>query len=426
MSRILILSASPHRDKVIDDQIAHELRKMGNEVWVRACLREGRPAVLELKPDVVVLPPIRNPYSRDVAEQLKKWGCGVITRHTEASCDWKDYKKMTPEQQQGILGVCMYFVDVELVWSSDEAQILNKRPARFKAIPVGALTCDIYMRDRETRKAIAPTPTRAEFNKKYKFSGKKKNLLIACPWGFADAAPDLRIDDLAAAAKEDEAKAAHIAMIKAVQEKLSDKWNVLVTLHPGIKPELYTKELTLPIDTESTSYELLSNADALIHGGSTMAINAHQLNIPAFQFQDQNCFKSYGWFDDPDTALSRISPKFTDAEKLIKAFKGLRRKSNANKKQLAELAAGRYGAMDGKATLRSAEIINQVSGKFVMCWPDSTYDYNQPGIAYKKVDDCLQQVGCNVCKHTYYVVKENTKQADSFSCPWCCARTFAK
>ena len=98
--KVLILTASPQRDAIIDRQLMDELKKRGHEAWVRPCLREGRDSVLELKPDIVVVPPIRNPYSRDFVETCKGWGIGVITRHTEASCSWQDFNAMDAQDRQ--------------------------------------------------------------------------------------------------------------------------------------------------------------------------------------------------------------------------------------------------------------------------------------------------------------------------------------
>ncbi|MHC4489694.1 MAG: hypothetical protein ACYSW7_11055 [Planctomycetota bacterium] len=192
--KVLILTASPVRDRYIDKLIARELTTLGSEVRIHPCLREGRDATLEFLPDVVVVPPIRNIYARDLAEQLKKWKCGVITRHTEPSCSWQDWKRMNEKQKMEILGRWPYMVDMELVWSQDEAEILNKRQhVPFRAMPVGSFSADVY----KNKDYVRELKKKSAFNAKWKFNSKKKTLLIASPWGFADTAPDLHIDDIA-------------------------------------------------------------------------------------------------------------------------------------------------------------------------------------------------------------------------------------
>ena len=269
--KILILTASPIRDKVVDDLIAEELRRRGNKVWVKACLRQGRQSALKFKPDVCVMPPIRNVHSRDMVEVMKRWGMGVVSRHTEPSCDWPDFKRMNPKEKAAILGPWPYRVDMELVWSPDEAEILNKRGVPFKTFPIGAVACDVFFREDLINKAR----DRTAFNLKYKFDDSKKNLLIASPWGFADSAPDLRVDETTEAKQDIAGRDRHFDMISKVANSLRDKWNILISVHPGVAEEPYKElanRLQVPLDVASPSFELKVNSDALIHAGSTMAI----------------------------------------------------------------------------------------------------------------------------------------------------------
>ena len=427
--KILILTASPVRDRVIDQQIADELIKMGNQVWVKPCLREGRKTILELRPDVVVVPPIRNPYSRDMAHVLKRWGCGVISRHTEASCDWTDFKRLVNAEKANLLGRWPYEVDVELVWGADEAQILTQmRKAPFPAIAVGSFAVDIYFKD-DLKERF---PKRPAFNTKYKLDPKKKNLLIASPWGFADSAPDLSINEMVKFGKEKTWQTRHLEMIKLLHAL--PKWNIIVTLHPGVVAAPYKKELDglgIPIDITSTATELLVNMDALIHAGSTMAMEAHFLNIPAYQFGDVN-METPNWFANPDSPLSKISPYFKTQEDLLNVFKKYRRRSNANKETLKVLENGRYGKMDGQATKRAAQIINKVKGNFKHCWPESTSDYsiqapaNRLGenvipIVTRNLGDMCRQVPCGVCGKLLFILNTSVEE---LCCPHCGVRTY--
>lgn len=402
--KILILTASPVRDKYIDQLIAEHLRKMGHTVWVRPCIREGRQAVLEVEPDVVVVPPIRNPYSRDFVGVLKSWNLGVVSRHTEPSCDWQDFKKMTEQQVKDIMGRWTYVVDKELVWSQDEREILSRRRAPFPVIDVGAFPVDVY----KNEEIKATIPSRKVYNQKYKFNSKKKNLLIASPWGFADFAPDLKIDETDEARLDAEGRDKHLAMIKQVAECLSDKFNILVTIHPGVLEEPY-KQLGLPLDSKSTMIELLLNNDALIHAGSNAAISSHLLNIPAFQYGDVNVKSSTSWWSVGESPISRVSPYYSDVSKLIADLGKIEVKTNANKKAIRELEKGRYGKMDGKATERAAKEIAKVNGKFVMCWPKSTEDYDQL-LIFKNTNRMIDAGFCSVCKSQFFIVKNRWRQ----------------
>jgi surface carbohydrate biosynthesis protein len=414
--KILILSASPQRDFIIDALISEELKALGNDVWVRPCMREGRKSILELTPDIVVLPPIKQPYSRDMCETIKRFGCGLVVRHTEASCDWSDWKKMTPYQKQEIMGGFPYVCDVELLWSEDEAQILSQRRSPFPVVPVGAFGMDIYFRDDKASRF----PPRQAFNEKWKLDQNKKTLLITCAWGFADTAPDLQVDEMRAFGKDEAGRNKHIAMIKVLKEKLPD-WNILLTLHPGVTIEPYKQAFPdMSIDTESPATELLLNCDALVHSGSTMGIEMHLLNKPAFMFNDQNAVRSSSWFDSADCDINKVSPRFDNPEELAAAISVAELKSNGNLEAIDSLTKGRYGKMDGLASKRAADIINQINGKFTYAWPRSINDYSQPDCV-RKLETLAVQVGCGICGDSYWLKPD---KKDNMWCPWCGARTF--
>jgi hypothetical protein len=432
--KIVILTASPQRDKLIDELIADELRKRGHEVWVAPCLREGRKTCLEIKPDIVVVPPIRNPYSRDFVETLKYHGVGVVSRHTEASCDWADYKKMLPHERADIMGRFPYVVDAELVWGQDEAQILANRRCPFPVIPVGSFSADKYLSKSDA------AGNKQAFLSRYGFK-KRKTVMVSCPWGFADSAPDLNIDETVKARKDIEGRQKHIDMIKALKEKIHNKWNILVSMHPGVAPEEYKAQLPdIPIDTDRSSVELLCHCDALIHSGSTMGIGMHMLDKPAFQYQDVNCKLTAGWWLKTGTPLSKVSPGFEDVEKLAEAVLNCEPKSNASLEAIKELEEGRYGKMDGKAYIRAADVIEKAEGKWVEKWSRSVRDYDQP-MCFKNKEDAVVEGSCGICGNSYTLIKKEWMEKiaktmgvpqDHFeklnlfnvSCPNCCSKFY--
>ena len=440
--KILILTASPARDKVVDDMIAEELRAQDCEVWVHPCLREGRDRTLELMPDVVVVPPIRNPYSRDLVETIKDWGCGVVSRHTEASCDWQDFKKLTQAEKTDILGRWPYYADIEIVWGKDEQEILTRRGCKFPVVSVGSFVADVYKKDDIASRFMS----RQEWNEKYKFSKTKKTLLIGSPWGFEDSAPDLQIDEMRAARDEAKQQQVHISMIEYVQEMLGDKWNIMVRPHPGVITGPYKKALEgmgIPIENECPCTEALLNSDALIHSGSTMAMEMHWLNKPAFQFMDYNKKDATNWWLKPDSPMSKISPFYNNATDLVAVIGKSRRVSNANKKTIKYLEKGRYGKMDGGAAKRAADLIMKVNGKFKYTWPKAHRDYDQLMI-FKGMERIIQPAYCGVCKSQFMTVKPGwVKQLitslrlpdkmkkngilppPNTNCPHCAARYFA-
>jgi len=435
MKKILILSASPHRDTVVDSLIKEELELLGNEVMVRPCLREGRDAVLEFKPDVIVVPPIRNPYSRDLVETCKDWGIGVVSRHTEASCDWKDFKESSEEIKQNILGRWRYNIDKELVWGDDEAMILDRRKTGFPHIAIGAIGLDIYKQKGYRSKFTS----NKEFYKKWNFDETKDVLTISSPWGFCDSAPDLSIDEMVSVQREVDGRNRYLAMISGLRQMLD--CNILVTLHPGVQIEPYKvalDQMGIPLDTESTATDILVNTDVLIHSGSTMGIEMHCMNKPAFQYQDVNEKYSCGWWIKNGSALSRVSPRFEDLNELAKAISAAD-KSNADLEAIKELETGRYGKMDGKAFKRTAKEINEVDGKFKFCWPRAHNDYDSL-IMCKETTKVLRDGYCGICKRKFSMINPQylkdicqsvggnpqnivAMEKNTF-CPHCCARFF--
>ncbi len=431
--RILILSSSPQRDKVVDDLIADELRQLGHKVWVKACLRQGRDAVLKLKPDIVVSPPVRNVYSRDFVSTLKEWGVAVVSRHTECSCDWPDFKTLSPNKRVDILGRLKYEIDVEIVWGPDEAQILARRNCPFPVIPVGPLSLDIYFKPDYQKKFSS----KVKFNKRYKFDPKKKTLLIGAPWGFADSAPDLSIDETRKIQEKEQAsQASHLDMITYLHSKLSCDWNILLRPHPGVMAQVYVdlaKKLKIPIDIESVAGDLLVNSDALIHAGSTMALEMHYMNKPSFQYGDVNCQLS--WWVKPQSIMSKVSPFFDNPYELALAVGSSIVRSNANTEIIKELEEGRYGKIDGQATKRCADIIAGLNGKFNFSWPVSQYNYSQ-GFLTRNEEDVMSHQRCGICNKEFVIlhddwlgklgkyIKSPIKMPDQTICPWCGCRFF--
>lgn len=404
---ILILTASPIRDLIVDTILSEELTNRGHEVYVRPCLREGRAAVLEYRPDVVVVPPIRNPYSRDLVETIKHYGMGIVSRHTEPSCDWKDFKKIRPEKKHDIFGSYPYYVDAEIVWSKDEMEILSQRPGvKFPIFACGAFTVDAYKRP----DIIAAHKDKKKFCERLKLDPKKKVLLITSPWGFADSAPDLHIDPLDDAKKDIEGRDRHFEMIRYLAKKdVQKEWSILVTVHPGVLQEPYKKlcdELKVNLDTETSSFDLKIHSDGIIHAGSTMSIGAHFLEIPAWQFGDMNAKGDDSWWGDPESDISKVSPYLKKKEDLCRAIVNSKPGSNANLKAIESLEKGRYGLMDGKATVRAADIIEKTKGKFAFRWPKSTRDYSQLTIR-QSPRHVITPMRCAICGEEFAIVNES-------------------
>lgn len=410
--KIIILTASPLRDKLIDEMIADVLRAHGHEVRVAPCLREGRPAVLDMQPDLAVVPPIRNPYSRDMVETMKSWGMGVITRHTEASCDWQDFRAMSDREKAEIRGVYPYPADVELVWGPDEAQMLNQRGAPFKAVSVGAFSLDPYfVEDFDERYRH-----RDSFCQQYGLDKDKPTVMFLSCWSFADTAPDLHVDSMLKYKQEREARQQWIVMMQQVLQA-HPGWNAVLKVHHDESEEPY-KVLgeRLRLCKEGLVPEFLANIDLLIHAGSTMAVEAHCCNLPAFRYVARTPLTQESWFTR-DNAMGRVSPEASAAQ-IIEFMQNPSGGSNANPEALRELEQGRFGPMDGQATRRAAELILTVPGQFKMTWPRSWRNYETP-VAKRFMQEIVQAIKCNVCGEVgYYLVNQNKHD----HCVWCGTR----
>ena len=326
-----------------------------------------------------------------------------------------------------------------MVWSEDEAQILKSRNCPFPIIPVGAFYADIYKQDGFEEKFMS----RGQFNEKHKLDNNKKTILLSSAWGFIDSSPDLAIDGQKEVSVDEKGRGIWIDMAKQVHAKFKDTHNILITLHPSIGIEHYKKELEplgLEVDTESIAVELLKNCDVLVHAGSTMAVEMYLLNKPTFQFGDVNNLVGANWWQRSDAAISRVSPHCDNIEKLLESLNNFPTESNANLKTIDELEKGRYGNMDGKATERTAEVVNKLTGSFRYCWPHSPFDYTQLTIK-KTPHEIVLGTTCGICKKQFTIINRKwlketfaalgAKEAgenipEDTLCAWCGARFYGR
>lgn len=404
MKKILILSSSPQRDKLVDTLLAEKLKSKGNEVFVRPLPVGARKDILEIQPNVIVAPPIRQRYAYDFMETAGKFGVSVVIRHVEPGCDAEDLKNMADFWRKVLLLVRPPVVKLEILWSDTEAEFIRQNGIRTPLAVVGAFVADIY-KDKKLSKKI---PTKIQLLKRHQLSPDKKLLIISSPWGLLDCAPDNADQSSELCIKDDQAKDKWCAMVKQVAGCLQDRWNILATLHPRIDIESYIKSLTgIPIDTSATATELLVHCDSLIHAGSTMAVEMHWLNKPSFQFGDVNSLDlpDGNWWQRRDCPMSQVSPYYLDIEKMIATIENSQPGSNANIDAVRLLEQGRYGQMDGKATERAAKLINQIDGEFKLYWPDSILDYDQLFL-FKNVNKIASKIRCNVCENLFYAVNQ--------------------
>lgn len=406
--RILIITASPQRDKLIDEILRAALEDLGNEVFMEPMLPIITKKIVDIEPDILVMPPIRNTYTFNFAKNAIKWGIGVVIRHVEPGCDEKDLEYMGEMWERGVVYDRPAGISLELVWGNPEVEYIKKlRGLSTLTLSVGAFVADIY-KNPDIIQQISDKPA---FCERYGLDAAKETVLISSPWGLLDIESDRLGQTTRAMLSDKKAKSAWLAMVTELAEKIGGSRNILTTLHPGLQAdvELMTQlsHLKIPIDVSATATGLLVNSDILIHAGSTMAVEMHWLGKPSFQFGDVNTLDlpDGNWWQHADTAISRVSPFFTSPQKLSEAVINCDGKDNANIKVIEELEAGRYGCMDGQATRRSAELINLVDGEYKVAWPVLPPIMISPCFL-EKFENAYTKILCGMCNNIFWFMRK--------------------
>lgn len=430
MSKILILTSSPQRDKLIDKLLEAELRNLGNTVFWGSFPTPGRKAILKLKPDILVMGPITNLYMYDTAFEASRWGVAVVIRHVEPGFDESDVQVMTPFwKKTELFAGRPSGLKLELVWGDVEAKHLKNRPdIKHDIVPVGAFVADIYKK---------PSRKNIDLIKGHGLNPDKKTVLVSAPWGLFDMESDFRGQSSDVLAADQKGMSKWLQMVCELKEKLTD-FNILTTLHPGLLEEKEYQSVlgahNIPVDTKSTAFDLLSSCDVLVHAGSTMAIEMHWLNKPAFQFGDVNSLDmpDANWWQRAGAPISQVSPFFTENLALIKAIATSSLASNADTEVITQLEKGRYGKMDGKATKRAASLINKLTGKCEIKWPLSL-NTKDTAFGFRDTSKHFTMVRCLACEEAFFCpndsyiellkwsfgIEQELKMPLKFECPWC-------
>lgn len=406
--KILISTLCGQRDYVIDEQIARYLRGYGHEVFVHSFVKASFQSVPYLKPDVVVSPFPGGEFKHGFVKKCKKWGCQVIVRRGEAGASKEIFGAMDKERQSIILGNWDYspYVDLELTWGREFADILAERgrmPAE-KLKACGAFTFDAY---------FLPETRRDELH--------KKTILFATGFSCADYTPELSECGLPEDSPyhkvlydmERKSRDLWIEAINELGKWFGEEWRIILKVRPGEQTVEYDERLSKCIDiyqAKVSSLEALKETDILVHSGSTMAIEAHLLNIPSFNFHNVN----------PDGLLASVSPRLESYKELEwNLARANIYQSNINETLYAELQEHLYGKIDGQACKRAANIIHEhvkdkkIKTKIPDIWPAEP-DFLEDGIHIKKQKGDFRWI-CVVCKQTYYVETD----VDFAKCPYC-------
>ena len=405
--KIAILTLTGQRDEFIDHALAEKLRKYGHEVNIRNYIYAGRETVCYEKPDVVIHPMPGGQYKYDFIEQCKGWGCVVIVRRGEAGMGRDQFDELDDNRKSIILGNWDYsqYVDMELTWGQEFSDIIAEQghmPAE-KIKACGAFAFDSYFIDHKDLSA-----------------DRKKTILFATGFSTCDCRSEyceLGIEEDSEYHKEiyaihRKARDTWIEAIKELVRWFGDEWAFELKVRPGEMTEEYEKTMpdAVKIHRQRTpSSEVLRHTDILVHSGSTMAIEAHLLGIPSFNFCNVN----------PDPLLSQVSPMLETYEELeFNLCRATPGRSNINDSVLGQLQEHLYGPIDGKACERAAGFVHEhIKGKQIETnipdvWPKTT-KYLAEDIHLEKQEGDVLWV-CPCCRNSYF-----SKLRYIARCPYC-------
>ena len=401
IKKILILSNLPQRDRATDELLASKLRKKGFDVRVAPFLPNNRQHILFYKPDICFLPEARCEYTIDVAQNLMKWGTFTVLRRTEGGAAWGAWDKMEDAEKETVVGAWPYDADLEIVWSNKFAELIAKHGymPKEKLFVCGGIPFDLYFQ--------GPTVKRELQN---------LSILFAPGWGHADRNPEYNVPEAPPGSpihadaynRHRRGREAWIVMMKKVIESYPSA-DFFLRLKTGESPDEYVRELgnKLKIVTPCPAKIPLTNCDLLIHAGSTLAIEAHLCEKPAFSY--------FGLINQvPGYNYPHVSNDYTDPDELVSALKKVELgKSNANISSIEELEEEFYGKIDGQACDRIAEHISEVSLRNTCIpdvWPHPTKEYYSPGV-FRQIEGWI----CETCGNQSYT----TPGKEMIKCPYC-------
>lgn len=406
--KIAIYSLTPQRDKYIDGLLAEKLRGYGHEVLVRSYIYGARESICYEKPDAIVHPMVGGEYKIDTVKKCKEWGVEVIVRRGEAGQGREQFDPLDDSHKKVILGNWDYspYVDLELVWGQEFTDIIAEQgwmPAE-KMKACGAFAFDPYFNlSKEVSKP------------------RKKTILFATGFSTADSTPGYCETGLPEGLDYHEevrkihahARAVWMEAIKELVKWFGEDWAFELKVRPGESVAVYANKVPSCVKihpADAASSVVLRDIDILVHSGSTLAIEAHLLNIPSFNFCNVN----------PDPLLSSVSLMLESYDELewnlSRAVVG---QSNINEGVYNELQEHLYGRIDGKACERAAGFINEhLAGKEIKStaptiWPKEVKYALEDGVHLERQEGDARWT-CPTCRNRFWAEAVGTH-----NCPYC-------
>lgn len=409
--KIAIYTLTQQRDRFIDEMLAECLRGHGHEVLIRDYIYGARESICYEKPDVVIVPMVGGEYKMDTVEKCKEWGIGVIVRRGEAGMGRDQFNGLDDNRKKLILGNWDYspYVDLELVWGPEFAAIL----AQHGHMPAGKIkACGAFAFDPYFQKDTNV------------YRDRKKTILFATGFSTADSQPGYCETGLPEGSDYHEelhkihsdARAKWLDAIDNLVRDFCDVYDFELKVRPGESFNVYKEKVPSCVKVHpegAHSSVVLKTVDVLIHSGSTLAIEAHLLGIPAINFCNVN----------PDALLSTVSPTtelYEELEFLIaRAMPG---RTNIHQSVLDELTDHLYGPIDGKACERAAGYIQRhlmkvacsgIENTSPMTWPKEAKYFVDDGISLKPQEGKTRW-SCPCCRNVWW-----GEQEGFHNCPYC-------
>ena len=408
VKKILMMSHLPTRDDVVDDCLIEELRKMGHIVWKGSILVNARDVICQIKPDIVIMPEIRCPFTANMVNVMDGWGIQVVVKRCEAGASKVMFNAMPPEDIITLLGQWDYTSSLELVWGEEFAEILRREKKKENVVSVGALVFDPY---------FLPKPPIVK-------ETDKKTMLWATGFVYADRHPDYCAPEVDMGDHRHrkwwrqcrEGRARYIDAIKELQLELGDTWHFAIRIKAGESPVEYQARLgnTVKFCPAEPTVASLTRADLVIHAGSTMAYEAHLMDIPTISYMG---YPVIGYEGKSSEYLPlHIAPKAQTMDKLWNLVKKVELgKSNADLDVIKQLEIEYYGKVDGNAHKRAAEAIHKLSIRPTSvpdAWPEEQLGKWPLG---QDVWPVMEEWKCNACRKQFYTKPGH----DMRPCPWC-------
>lgn len=410
VAKIRILTLAEQRDEAIDNRLAGLLRNMGHDTEVRHYAMAGCETVTYEKPDIIVHPMVGAQSKLNFVRLCHRWGVGVVVRRGEAGVTADVFANLPTERKAIIVGNWDYtpYVDLELTWGSEFSDLLaaERGMPRNRIVPCGPFTLDlVYGRQRAYNRA-------------------KRTILWATAWSAADD-----VEEFSECGVEPESpfhrqlyrqhrqgRDRWLYTIHSFYLRYAHRYHFLLKVRPGEMTREYQDKLgkcveVLPYDTPSG--EALARCDAVIHAGSTLAVEAHLMGIPSINYT--NC--------NPDPRVAELTIQCHDDKELADALVNLDwDHSNIDMDRYQWLVDHLYGPVDGLACERAAIAIDALAKSrkkhktnIPVRW---SYEVQYPSEAVSLTrDNSHPATGlCVQCKGHFWHIGDSGK---ALQCPYC-------